>query len=286
MLRVGFRLVFCSVFALGFAFAQSTGTEKSPEGKKSVAKLTPQRASAKRIESLLAMPSKERRAYLKKMDRSERKGLWFQLKKEQNARKGVSQKRGSYVPPFSVDVEPSSWASRGTVGNIVYDSGFPTLGFGGSNLPGNRFNTHTAVPVLASGTVNTVQALVVPGPARTTSSAGFVLLGPQTMSGGAMALFSTFTSAAGVIDSVSFTGLSVNYTGSSFFVLFGDFAASYVPVFGTGTRLAQGHHGVIGLTGGMGPNITGTSSFSQNLNGFIRAGGNIVPVELMKFSVE
>jgi len=285
MLRVGLKVFFCSVISFGLAFAQSAGeTQKNNDA--AAAKAANQDVMAKQVESLLAMPAKERRARLKSMDRDKRKGLWFQLKKEQNAREGLSKRR-SYGTPFPIDVEPTEWASRGTTGTITYDSGFPTLGFGNGALVGNRFNTHTAVPVLASGTVNTVQALVVPGPANTTNSAGFVLHGPQTVGGGAMAIFSTFTTVTGVIASASWTGINANYTGSSFFVLFGDFASVYIPVFGPETTLGQGHHGLAGLTGGMGPNITATTPIGTgNLNAFIRAGGNIVPVELMKFSVE
>jgi len=141
--------------------------------------------------------------------------------------------------------------------------------------------------VLNPGTVSTVQAVVAQGPAFTTSSAGFVLLGPQTTGGGAMALFSTFTNTpTGTTDTVTFAGIGASYTGSSFFVLFGDFDSVYVPVFGTGSTLGQGHHGVVGYTGGMGPNITGTFDFGDTLNALVRSTGNIVPVELMSYSVE
>jgi len=101
-----------------------------------------------------------------------------------------------------------------------------------------------------------------------------------------MALFSSFTTATGVTDTVDFNGLNVNYTGNSFFVLFGDFASSYVPAFGTGTVNSQGHHGMVGYTGGMGPNITSTFDFGGTLNGLVRASGNILPVELIEYDVE
>ncbi|MAS92942.1 MAG: hypothetical protein CMO55_07060 [Verrucomicrobiales bacterium] len=176
-------------------------------------------------------------------------------------------------------------------GTIVYDSDFPTTAFGNGTgqIIGNRFDTFSSgFPVCNPGTVSTIRALVVPGAANTTSSAGFVLLGPQTSMGGAQAIFSTFGAATGVIDSVSFAGLGVTYTGSSFFVLFGDFDNSYLPVFGPGTTKGQGHHAVVGYTGGMGPNITSTTPIA-GMNGFIRASGVILtdtPVELMKFEVE
>jgi hypothetical protein len=113
-----------------------------------------------------------------------------------------------------------------------------------------------------------------------------VLLGPQTGGGGAMAIFSSFTGATGATDTVTFAGIGASYTGSSFFVLFGDFSNSYVPVFGAGTANGQGHHGVAGYTGGMGPNITAVGDLGGSLNSFVRATGNIVPVELMSFDAE
>jgi hypothetical protein len=242
-----------------------------------------------RIKALMAMPAKERRAELKKLSPAERKGLWLAVKGSQFASRGEPAKYRD-LKGFPVDVDQGFKGKRllpkAAVGTIAYDSGFPSVGFGGGAIVGNRFNTHTGIPVCNPGTVSTIQALVVPGPAQTSSSAGFVLLGPQTTMGGAMALFSTFTAATGVIDSLTFAGLGVTYTGSSFFVLFGDFAASYIPVLGTGSTLGQGHHGVVGYTGMMGPNITGTFDFGGILNSYIRATGTIVPVELMAFEVE
>jgi hypothetical protein len=241
------------------------------------------------VEALVALPPAERRAALKSLDPEQRRGLWLAVKRALREEKGAAAPSpGHYrdAQGHPVNVTPQGLAAPAAVGTIRYDNGFPTIGFGGGALVGNRFDTHTAIPVLNPGTVSTIQALVVPGPANTTSSAGFVLLGPQTTMGGAMALFSTFTAATGVIDSLTFAGLGVTYTGSSFFVLFGDFATVYVPVLGTGSTLAQGHHGVVGYTGMMGPNITDTFDFGNALNSFIRATGNIVPVELMTFEVD
>lgn len=241
---------------------------------------------AELIDRLIAMTPAERRAYIRALDSEERRGLWWQVKATQFERNGGTPlQRGDLPEPYPIDVDRTFPKMPGVVGTIAYDSGFPTIGFGGGAIVGNRFNTHTGIPVHASGTVSTVQAQVVPGPANTTSSAGFVLLGPQTTMGGAFAITSTFATATGVIDSLSFTGLAASYTGSSFFVLFGDFASVYVPVFGTGTTMAQGHHGLVGYTGGMGPDITSTFDFGGALNSYIRATGTIVPVELMSFDV-
>jgi len=242
------------------------------------------------VEQLVAMSPAARREALKKMDPKERRGLWFQVRRTLAERNGVKPSlkgegpyRAGKSHPVTQKVQPK--ASR-LVGSIVYDSGYPTIAFGGGELVGNRFNTHTGLPVLNSGTLSTVQALVVPGPANTTSSAGFVVEGPLTTMGGALAVFSTFTVATGVIDSLSLTGLGAGYTGSSFMVIWGDFASVYIPAFGTGSTMGQGHHGLVGYTGGMGPNITGTFNFGGALNATVRARGNIVPVELMKFEVE
>lgn len=211
---------------------------------------------------------------------------------EMSAALEVKKANQAGEPEGDSDEDVPNYDVESLVGAIVYDAGAPSNMFGGGQIVGNRFSTHTMVPVLTSGTVTSVQAVVVQGPAFTTmgDSAGFVLLGPQTGMGGAIAIFSTFTNGlTGTTETVSFTGFGANYTGSSFFVLFGDFASSYVPYFGTGSTMGQGHHGVVGYTGGMGPNITGTFNLGGTRNAFVRASGNIrseVPVELMKFEIE
>jgi len=246
------------------------------------------------IAELRAMEPAERRSALRAMSPEQRNGLWFQLKQMDREQRSIPRPDAGFYRQAveqadgqAEDVAETSAAGARAVGTITYDDGVNTTTFGGGAIVGNRFDTHTSVPVLASGTVSTVVGVVVPGPAATTDSAGFVLLGPQTGGGGAMALFSTFTAGlTAATETVTFSGLGVNYTGASFFVLFGDFANSYVPAFGTGTVNGQGHHGVVGYTGGMGPNITGTFDFGGTLNGLVRATGNILPVELIEFGVE
>lgn len=279
------KLALLAAMALFVTTTFLSAQPKSPDTGAKVGAKT----SDPRIETLLAMSPAERRAYLKGLSANERRGLWAKLHQTLWARRGVNPPSatgsGQYNKPIPIGGGKAKVRQK-LLGTIVYDSGFPTIGFGGNQIVGNRFNTHTGIPVVLSGTVSTIQALVVPGPINTTSSAGFVLLGPQTGGGGASALFSTFTGAFGVISSVTFAGLGVSYTGSSFFVLFGDFASSYIPVVGTGTTLGQGHHAVVGYTGGAFPNITGTGVLGSLFNSYVRARGNIVPVELMTFEVE
>jgi len=240
-----------------------------------------------KVESLLAMPAAERRAELKSLTAEQRRGLWLKVKRAQAERRGKSPLvRGSKLKGHPLTATPKKSLPALAVGTIGYDSGAPSTSFGGGSLVGNRFNTHTGNPVFSSGTVSTVVGQVVPGTGLTTNSAGFVLLNPQTGGGGATAIFSTFTTASGTADTVTFSGMGANYTGSSFFVLFGDFSSSYIPVLGTGSTLGQGHHGVVGYTGGVGPSITGTFNLGGTLNAFIRATGNIVPVELMTFNID
>ncbi len=252
-----------------------------------------------RIEALRAMTPDQRRAELKKLTPDQRRGLWFQLKRaealekkaERTAYRGLAANKASRPAAEqgagkAVEYDQGK-PSKLAPGTIQYDDGTGTTTFGGGAIIGNRFNTHTGgVQVTASGTVDTVQAVVAPGPAQTTNSAGFVLLGPQTTMGGAFAIFSSFTAATGTVDTVTFTGIAANYTGSSFFVLFGDFNNSYVPVFDTGSANGQGFHGVVGYTGGMGPNITSTFDFGGTRNALIRTTGNILPVELISFDAE
>lgn len=240
------------------------------------------------IAELRAMAPAERRAALRAMPQEQRQGLWFAVKQAEWADKEMTQAGNNFYrnADTSGTPRPSGLAGR-AVGSIQYDDGIITTSFGGGAIIGNRFNTHDAgIQVTQSGTVSTVIGVVVQGPAFTTSSAGFVLEGPQTGGGGAFAIFSSFTGATGTTDTVTFSGIGGNYTGSSFFVLFGDFSNSYVPAFGSGSTNAQGHHGVVGYTGGMGPNITSTFDFGGTLNGLVRATGNILPVELTEFGVE
>lgn len=249
----------------------------------------------KTVEELLSMAPADRKAYIRGLEQEQRRGLWAKVRRAQLQSKGISPKlRGTGMTPHTITVDKRSFFTSGStsakagksIGTIAYDSDFPSISFGGGAIVGNRFDTHTGLPVISSGTVSTVQAVVVQGPAftQTSSNAGIVILGPQTVGGGATALFSTFTTANGVIDTVSFAGLGVNYTGDEFFVLVADNANQYVPVLGAGTNLGQGHHGLVGYTGGLG--ITGTFNLGGNVNTFVRATGNIVPVELMSFGVE
>lgn len=244
------------------------------------------------IQKLIAMSGPDRRAFLRALPVGQRGDLWMAMKRVKTGKSSIKGS-GSYknkVKKSSDDKKVAAASPKaapsGAVGTIKYDQGTFATSFGGGAIVGNRFDTHTGIPVVASATVSTVEAVVVPGPSNTSSSAGFVVLGPQTAGGGANAIFSSFTGASGATDTLSFPGLGVNYTGASFFVLFADFAQSYVPVFGTGTTNGQGHHGVVGYTGGMGPNITSTFDFGGTLNAFVRAGGNVLPVELTNWTVD
>lgn len=250
-----------------------------------------------RVAELRAMEPAERRAVLKAMSPEERRGLWFQVKKldrEQDG--GAGAETGFYREALAAEGAGNDASASGqrreagsrAVGTITYDDGAGSIDFGGGALVGNRFDTHTGVPVLASGTVSTVVGVVVPGAGVTNSSAGFVLHGPQTTGGGATAIFSSWTNGLTAnTETVTFTGIGANYTGDSFHVLFADFANSYVPRLGQGTTNGQGYHGLVGYTGGQGgPDLTGTFDFGEANNALVRASGNILPVELMEFGVE
>lgn len=252
---------------------------------------------AERIAELRAMSASERKAAIQAMTPDERRGIWFAVKQADLEERGSS--RQSVEPGFYRNAvadmsgaesaaDPVAFGNSRAVGTITYDDGVITNSFSGGAIIGNRFDTHdNGIQLTASGTVSTIAAVVVQGAANTTDSAGFVLEGPQTTGGGAMAIFSTFTAGlTSTTETVVFSGIGASYTGSSFFVLFGDFASGYVPAFGTGTTASQGHHGVVGYTGGMGPNITSTFDFGGTLNALVRATGNILPVELIEYGVE
>lgn len=248
-----------------------------------------------KVQTLVKMSPQARHAALKAMTKQERRSLWFELKRELRASKElkpVTRGSGAYDAPHRImrakgapehlKVAPKA---AGSLGTIKYDDGSGNTTFGGGAIIGNRFNTAVGNPVATSGTISTVVGVVAPGKSQSQSSAGFVIEGPQTASGGAFAIFSTFTGGLTQTTTVTYAGLGVNYTGSSFMVLFGDFASSYDPVFDTGTTQGQGHHGIVGYTGGQGPNITGTFDFGGTLNALVRVTGNVLPVELMSFDV-
>jgi len=278
-LNIAVLCCFVVVFAIGALFLQA---EEPAAGDDVTAQ----------VEALARMAPEARRAELKKMTPEQRRSLWFELKKAKRAAQGEQPlKPGTGLTPRPLSEEQKA-ASRqlatkaGAPGTIKYDDGTPMSSFGGGAIIGNRFDTAMGNPIAASGTISTVVGIVVPGPAVTSSTGGFVIEGPQTAGGGASAIFSSYMTATGAIDALTFTGLGVNYTGSTFMVLFLDFASLYVPAFGTGSTQSQGYHGLVGYTGGMGPNITSTFNFGNSRNGLIRVTGNVLPVELMSFEVD
>jgi hypothetical protein len=288
------RIIFALALAALAGWAAITLQAQSAPSQAEPAAVQPAELDTQ-IEKLLELPAEERRARLKQLTPGARRGLWLKLKRAEFERRGARPRASAKdLEPRPIEAPPGKGVFQKVVGSIAYDRGFPAVGFGSDGLIGNRFNTHTGVPVLNPGTIATVRAVVVPGSTGggTTrgvtgvQSAGFVVFGQQTSMGGAPALFSTFAPASGVIDTVSFTGLSVAYTGSSFFVMFGDFTPSYIPVFGTETTMGQGHHAAFVPSTGTGRGTVTAISDLPGFNGLIRTTGNIVPVELMKFDVE
>jgi len=280
-------LLGCFVLGLSLGFPPVQAANSVPDANAPTGRGVAQDAQlAARVEALSAMPAEQRQAELRQLSPEERRGLWFQLKRMQADKRGIKapvRGSGMKAQPRSGKAKPPNKA----VGSIVYDDGVIGTSFGGGAIIGNRFNTASGNALLASGTISTVVGVMVPGPLISSSSAGFVIEGPQTVGGGAFAIFSSFTAGlTAATETVVFTGIGANYTGSSFFVLFGDFASVYVPAFGTGSTMGQGFHGVVGYTGGMGPDITNTFDFGGTRNGLVRVTGNVLPVELMSFEVE
>lgn len=250
-----------------------------------------------RIAELRAMNASERQAALQAMNPEERKELWFQVKQMNRAEREDAQPVDGFYRNAVQSQEPgggepsakaSAPAGSRDVGTITYDDGNPSVTFGGGALLGNRFDTNTGVPVVASGTVDTVMAVLQPGEAAAaTDSAFFAVYGQQTTGGGATAIFSTaITGLTGETATVTFTGIGANYPGDSFFVLFDDANTGYVPAFGQGTTNGQGYHGLVGYTGGQSPDFTSTFNLGNAYNGLIRASGNILPVELIEYGVD
>lgn len=250
-----------------------------------------------RIAELRAMNASERQAALQAMNPEERKELWFQVKQMNRAEREDAQPVDGFYRNAVQSQEsgggesnPTASARAGSrdMGTITYDDGVGSTSFGGGALVGNRFDTNTGVPVVASGTVDTVMAVLQAGTAAAaTDTAFFAVYGQQTAGGGATAIFDTvLTGLTGATATVTFTGIGANYPGDSFFVLFDDANTGYVPTFGQGTTNGQGYHGLVGYTGGQSPDFTGTFNLGNVYNSLIRATGNILPVELMEFGVE
>ncbi|MCU0305782.1 MAG: hypothetical protein MUC56_17155 [Thermoanaerobaculales bacterium] len=164
-------------------------------------------------------------------------------------------------------------------GNIVYDDGIVTAVPGTtSNCYGNQFDTWSGNPVLANGSVTAMAFFMMT--AAGTDNVFISVFGPVV---GTAAPVLTSVSVPlnvgpGAFNVHAFAS-PIAYTGSSFLAGVWYIAGDTVGL-GAGTVAGQGHHGMqINDIAG-----TGFAPLS-GLNALVAVAGDILPVELMSFTV-
>ena len=186
---------------------------------------------------------------------------------------------GPAVRQLEQPVQTASPKNGRAMGTITYDDGVATAAPAiGSLCYGNQFNTWSGNPAMASGSVTAVDFYI----ATVSGTAAFVsvLGGPG---GGTTAPVLTSVNVTGVVSGAWNTvvfGSPLAYTGSSFLagVWYG---GGDVPALGSGSVAGQGFHGMAIN------DIVGTGFATlPGLNGLVRASGDVLPVELMTFTVQ
>jgi len=177
-------------------------------------------------------------------------------------------------------IQTAGTKSFRAVGAIAYDDGtvtaVPTVS---SFCYGNQFNTFSAGnPVMASGTVATVAFFMATGAG--TDNVFLSVFGPVVgTTAPVLTSASVPATAAGAINTHVFA-TPIAYTGSSFLAGIWYIAGDTVGL-GSGTVAGQGHHGM-SINDVVGTGFAPLSS----LNALVAAAGDILPVELMTFTVQ
>lgn len=186
---------------------------------------------------------------------------------------------GPAVRPVGEPVTTELPKSSRAPGTITYDDGTYHSAPGvSSNCYGNQFNTWSGNPVMASGSVTALDFfmasvsgnvfLSVYGPVSGTTAPQLTSVSVPPTAGAMAWNHHTFTSP-------------LAYTGSSFLAGVWYYVGDAVGL-ATGTVGGQGHHGMLindGTTG------TGFAPLST-VNAMVRASGNVLPVELMNFTIQ
>jgi len=169
------------------------------------------------------------------------------------------------------------------VGTITYDDGMVTSTPATTSLSyGNQFNTFTGNPVMASGSVTAMTFYMMSGAG--TDNVFVSVYGPVGAGTTAANLTSVsvpLTAGPGAFNVHVFASPLV-YTGSSFLAGVWYFGGDTVGL-GSGTVAGQGHHGM-----SINDNPTTATGFATlpGVNALVSAGGDILPVELMTFTVQ
>lgn len=167
------------------------------------------------------------------------------------------------------------------MGTIIYDDGTVTATPSTTSFCyGNQFNTFSgANPVMVSGSVTAMSFFVASGAG---TDAVFVsVFGP--VAGTAASVLTSanvsLNNGSGAFNTYTFA-TPVNYPGSSFLAGIWYVAGDSVGL-GSGTTNGQGYHGM------MINDIVGTGFAPlSSLNALVGASGDVLPVELMTFTVQ
>ena len=192
---------------------------------------------------------------------------------------------GPVVRQLDEPVQTQHRKGSRAIGSIAYDDGVVTALPGvTSHCFGNRFNTFTGSPVMANGMLTEMSVFVASGAG--TDGIFVSLYGPVNTTAGTAPFvgdeFVTLTAGSGTWNAINLTGFTTpwSYSGPSFLAGVWYIAGDSVGL-GTGTTNGQGHHGM------MINDIVGTGYTElSGLNALVRVTGDIVPVELMHFTIE
>jgi len=186
---------------------------------------------------------------------------------------------GAPVRSLGETVQAPKAKSTRAMGTITYDDGTYNSAPGvTSYCYGNQFNTWSGNPVMANGVVTAldffmVQAsgnvyLSVYGPVSGTTAPQLTSVSVPLTAGPGQWNHHTFASP-------------LSYVGSSFLAGVWYIAGEYVGL-NTGTVAGQGHHGMWINDGNPGSGFATLSG----VNGMVRASGDVLPVELMNFTIQ
>lgn len=187
-------------------------------------------------------------------------------------------------PSVRILDEPIATEPKATraIGTITYDDGivtaFPTTT---SYCYGNRFNTFTGNPAMANGVVNTLSFFMASGAG--TDNVFVSVYGPVNTTAGTAPFIddhSVVLTAGSNAWNVAVLPTAASYTGASFLAGVWYVAGDTVGL-GSGTVGGQGHHGMIIN------DVVGTGYMPlPTVNALVRPTGDILPVELMSFTIQ
>ncbi len=189
--------------------------------------------------------------------------------------------KGPSTRALDAPVQAARVKSSRAMGQIIYDDGVMTASpVTSSYCYGNQFDTFIgANPVMVSGSVTAMSFYM--GTAAGTDAVFVSVFGP--VSGTTASVLASasvpLNNGAGAFNTHVFAS-PINYPGSSFLAGVW-YIAGDTPGLASGTTAGQGHHGMVIN------DIVGTGfSLLSGLNGMVGAWGDVLPVELMTFTVQ